>query len=140
MTRTVATDAVDAIKGTSAWGAVVAASSLAGALRFDGQYEESLVLFRSCFDAKRANKGTRINTIATAAGARVALGRFDDVLEIIETDLGPMLDAERRLQLRAQLVGLAFVPARVDDSLSLGRLGGNALHLTPSVYDGLRHM
>jgi tetratricopeptide (TPR) repeat protein len=135
-----AKSALEAIKGTSSWAEGIATAGVADALLSGGQHEQALELVRSCLDAKRANEGIRIPTIATGAAACAALGRFDDALEIIETDLGPMLDPQRRLQLRAQLTGLAAVLAALHDSPDLDRLASIALHLSSNIYDELVRM
>ena len=135
-----ATNALKAIKGTSAWAETIATAGVADALLVDGQHEQALELARECLDAKRANEGVRIPMIATGAAACAALGRFDEALEIIGTDLGPMLDPQRRLQLRAQVTGLAAILAALGDSANLDRLASIALNLSPSIYDTLERM
>ena len=135
-----ATNALKAIKGISAWAETIATAGVADALLVDGQHEQALELARECLDAKRANEGVRIPMIATGAAACAALGRFDEALEIIGTDLGPMLDPQRRLQLRAQVTGLAAILAALGDSANLDRLASIALNLSPSIYDTLERM
>lgn len=132
-----ATSALEAVRGTSAWAEAIATSGLADALLFDGRPEEALDHIRTCLDAKRANEGVRIPSIATGAAACAALGRFDEALGIVETDLGPMLDPQRRLQLKAQLMGLAAILATLHDAPDLNRLASVALRLSPSIYDEL---
>lgn len=131
------TNAVKAIKGISSWAEIIATAGLSDALFFDGQHERALALVRACLGAKRANEGVRIATIATGATACAALGRFDEAIEIIETDLGPMLGPQRRLQLRAQVTGLAAVLAALHDPPNLTRLASIALNLSSNLYANL---
>jgi hypothetical protein len=127
--------ALQAIKGTSDWAEAIATASVAGELLAAHRHEESLALVHSCLDAPLMNGGVRTTTIVTGAMACAELGRFDEAFEIIEADLGPMLEAQRRLQLKAQLTGLGAVLAKLDGSPSLGQLASIALNLSRDIYD-----
>jgi hypothetical protein len=59
-----------------------------------GRHEESLAAAVLCLDATVMFEIHRIRQLPAAARTLTALGRYEEALDIIETDFGPMLDAQ----------------------------------------------
>jgi predicted ATPase len=65
-----------------------------------GRYEEAITAARQCFDSPVLGQTIKIDSLVPAAQSLAALGRFDEALEVVEKDFGPMV-----ISLRTRLVG-----------------------------------
>jgi hypothetical protein len=96
-----------------------------------GRHEEAVDAVLLCFEAPEVTEMSRIQQISFAARPLAALGRYEEALDIIETDFGPMLDAQHDNLRRFQLLGLTIVLDSLDQIERRDRLAAISLKLPP---------
>jgi hypothetical protein len=70
-----------------------------------------------CLDSPGLAQSIKISVLPAAAATFAGLGRWEDALQITETDFGPMIEIQRRALRAYQLTALALILNQ------LGRLG-----------------
>jgi predicted ATPase len=87
----------------------ISVSVLASWLSLAGRFDEALKAAMQCLNSPVLPQTPRINMLLPAVRSLAGLGRYDDALEIVEKDFGPMIDAQRqRLQI-SQVVSVILV-------------------------------
>jgi tetratricopeptide (TPR) repeat protein len=107
MAATVA--AVDAARSVSEFAYTLAVAGLGSQLDRVGRHEEALAAILLCLDANAMTESVKIIQLPSAARPLTALGRYEEALEIVETDFGPMLDAQHHSLRVNQLLSLTIV-------------------------------
>jgi hypothetical protein len=100
--------------------------------------DAALDLFRGCMTcwissgalAPEMVESFRIMQLPVAARPLTALGRYGEALDIIETDFGPMLDAQHHNLRLQQVLGLTIVLHGLDQIERRDRLAAISLKLT----------
>jgi predicted ATPase/class 3 adenylate cyclase len=101
--------AVEASRGVSQSAEGLAAFSLGVELYRVGRHEEALAATLQCLESPMIPESINVMQISVAARPLTALGRHEEALDIIETDFGPMLDAQHHNRRVHQLLGLIVV-------------------------------
>ena len=86
---------------------VVAAQALL--LSYAGRHDEALEAARYAFDAPVVGQASKVDALIPAARALSALGRFDEALDVVGRDFGPMINALRPKLIIGRLTGLALI-------------------------------
>jgi predicted ATPase/class 3 adenylate cyclase len=121
--------AVESAEGMSDFASAIAHFPLSLELVHVGRFEDSLAAARVCLEAPAISEVIRTFSLAVAAQACSALHRFDQAIDVIETDFGPMLDTQRAALLSSRLTGVAAILVALDKRDDLPRLAGLAMHL-----------
>jgi predicted ATPase len=133
-----ARQALSTIDGHSLWGEINAHALVADALAEQAKYEQALEHARVCLDAAMVNEAMRALAVVAATHAHAALGRFDEALQIIELDTGPMLEGQRRHMANALLTGLGAIFVGLGDRDRAEQLLAIALEVTDDAFDMIR--
>jgi hypothetical protein len=94
-----------------------------------GRHEEALAVALTCLDSPTLLESGRIRQVPAAVRPLVALGRYQEALDIIETDFGPMLDAQHHNLRVNQLFGLTTVLHGLDQIEPRDHLATTAFRL-----------
>ena len=108
--------AVEASRGLSQSAEGLAAYSLGVQLYRVGRHEEAVTATLQCLESPVIQESIKIMMISVAARPLTALGRHEEALDIIETDFGPMHDAQHHNLRAHQLLSLAVVLDGLDQS------------------------
>jgi predicted ATPase len=82
---------------------------LAQLLSLADRFDEALPAAMQVLDSQVVGQTPRMNLLVPTVRSLAGLGRYDDALEIVEKDFGPMIDAQRqRLQI-GQIVALVLI-------------------------------
>lgn len=117
-------DLMDAARSVSEFAYFMAAPMLGTQLYRVGRHEEALAATKLCLEAPAMMEMVRVRQLPTAARPLTALGRYEEALAIIETDFGPMLDAQYRNLRVQQLLGLVVVLHGLNQTECRDRLAG----------------
>ncbi|MEO6654176.1 MAG: hypothetical protein ABIP17_16135 [Ilumatobacteraceae bacterium] len=97
------------------------------------RYEESLAAALECFDSEVLGQTNKLNSLVPAALSLAALGRFDEAVDLVERDFGPMIHAQRARLLGSQLAALVLTlhhlecHERVEELVPVGYAYGHNL-------------
>jgi predicted ATPase len=94
-----------------------------------GRHEEALEAALTGLHSANLIESARIRQVSTATRPLVALGRYEEALDIIETDFGPMLDAQHHNLSVFQLLGLTILLHGLDQIEQRDRLARTAFQL-----------
>lgn len=104
-----AVEAVEASRAVSQTAQDMAASTLGTQLYRVGRHEEALAATRQCLESPVMMESFKIAQVTGAVRSLTALGRLEEALDVIETDFGPMLDAQHRNLRVHRLLSLVIV-------------------------------
>jgi predicted ATPase len=120
---------VEAGRPVSQFAYASAVSMLGAQLYRAGRHEEAVDALLLCFESPVVGEMHRIRQISVVAGPLAALRRYGEALDIIETDFGPMLEAQDRNFRGSQLLGLTIVLDCLDRIERRDRLAAISLKL-----------
>jgi predicted ATPase/class 3 adenylate cyclase/tetratricopeptide (TPR) repeat protein len=78
-------------------------------LSIAGRFDEALPAALECLDSPVLTQSFKIRVLPAAVGALARLGRYEEALQITETDFGPMIDVQRQALRANQLTALALL-------------------------------
>jgi predicted ATPase len=108
-------------------------SILATWLSLAGRFDEALPAAMQCLNSPVLPQTPRINMLLPAVRSLAGLGRYDDALEVVEQDFGPMIDAQReRLQI-SQIIGLIMILHELQSFERINDLAGVTEALAPDL-------
>jgi len=101
--------AVEASRAVSQSAQDMAASTLGTQLYRIGRHDEAHAATRQCLESPVMMESFKIAQVTGAVRSLTALGRLEEALDVIETDFGPMLDAQHRNLRVHRLLSLIIV-------------------------------
>ncbi|NOX29508.1 MAG: hypothetical protein GXP35_05600 [Actinobacteria bacterium] len=78
-------------------------------LSLAGRFDEALPAAMQCLDSQVIGQTARMNLLVPAVRSLAGLGRYEDALETVEKDFGPMIDSQRKLLQAHQVVALIVI-------------------------------
>lgn len=78
-------------------------------LSIAGRLDEALLAALECLDSPVLTQSFKISVLPAAVGSLAGLGRYEEALQITETDFGPMIDVQRQALRAYQLTALALL-------------------------------
>jgi predicted ATPase/class 3 adenylate cyclase len=96
-----------------------------------GRHEEAYSATRLGIDSPAMSESLRVTTVLIAARPLAAMGRFEEALDVIESDFGPMLETHRRNLRLHQLLVLVTALHVLDQIERRDRLAAISLQLAP---------
>ena len=85
------------------------ASTNAMLLSRSERYEEAVAAATQAFEFQFLGQANKVDSLVPAAKSLAALGRFEEALEVVEKDFGPMLNAQRARLVGSQFAGLLLI-------------------------------
>jgi hypothetical protein len=82
---------------------------LAMVMSLPDRFDEALPAAMQCIDSPVIGQGARKNALVPAVRSLAGLGRFEDALEIVEKDFGPMIYSQREGLQVSQVVALTLI-------------------------------
>lgn len=98
-----------------------------------GRYDEAVAAAMQCFDSQVLGPTNKLDSLVPAATSLAALGRFDEALEVVERDFGPLISSQRTRLLGSQLASLLLIlhhlecHDRVNELIAIGYAFGHDL-------------
>ena len=124
-------DMVEASRSVSPFASAISSSMLGVHLSRTGSHEESIAALLLCLESEAMAESVKLIQLANVAKPLTALGRYEEALDIIEMDFGPMMDAQYRDRHVYQLLSLAIVLHGLDQLERRDHLAAIALGLGP---------
>ena len=79
-----------------------------------------------CLDSQVIGQTARMNLLVPAVRSLAGLGRYEDALEIVEKDFGPMIDSQRKRLQISQFVALILILHRLERLERINQIVGVA--------------
>ncbi len=73
------------------------------------QYDGALAAARQCFDSQVLGQTSKVDSLVPAVKSLAALGRYEEALDVVEKDFGPMIIALRARLMGCQLAALVLI-------------------------------
>jgi predicted ATPase/class 3 adenylate cyclase len=73
------------------------------------RYDEALAAATQSFDSPVVGQASKVDSLIPAAKSLAALGRYDEALDVVEKDFGPMINALRPRLRASQLAALVLI-------------------------------
>jgi predicted ATPase/class 3 adenylate cyclase len=103
---------------------VVAAKAIL--LSHAGRWEGALAAATQSFDSPVVGQASKVDSLIPAANSLAALGRYDEALDVVEKDFGPMINALRPRLMSSQLTALVLILDRLQRHERVNELAGVA--------------
>ena len=73
------------------------------------RYDEALAAATQSFDSPVVGQSSKVDALIPAASSLAALGRYEEAVDVVEKDFGPMINALRPRLMGSQLVALLLI-------------------------------
>jgi hypothetical protein len=103
-----------------------AVSMLAMLLSFADRFDEALPAAMQCIDSRAIGQSARMNILTPAVRSLAGLGRYEDALDIVEKDFGPMIDSQRSRLQASQVLALTMLLHRLQRIDRINEIAGFA--------------
>jgi len=85
----------------------------AALLSTSGRFEEALPAALKGLNSEVVGQASQMNHLVSAANAYAGLGHFEDAVDVVEKDFGPMIETQKARLRASQLVALAVILFRL---------------------------
>ena len=90
------------------------------------RYDGALAAAMQCFDSQVLGQTSKVDSLVPAAKSLAALGRYEEALDVVEKDFGPMINALRARLMGCQLAALVLILHHLQRHERINELAGVA--------------